>query len=293
MKKHSIFTWIIGILAILTVGAAAFFGLTEPNLNAGTAGSWNNTNSVSAIKRRGYLRVAVFGDLPPYGWVNSQGKRVGYDVYLAHRMAKDLGVKLRFIQVNANNRVDTLNSNKADIILANFTKTPEREKVVSWAAPYMKVSVGVISTKNKPITTAKQLQNNSLIVTKGTTAETYFTKQKGVNLLKFDSKTQQFNALKNGRAAALADDNSYLYAWVKRNPKYTVGIKTIGPNQYIAPAVKKGNKSLQRWASREIRSLNEEGFFEKDYNQELKPYFGKEIRPSDIILPQGVDKAKN
>lgn len=293
MKKHSIFTWIIGILAILTVGAAAFFGLTEPNLNAGTAGSWNNTNSVSAIKRRGYLRVAVFGDLPPYGWVNSQGQRVGYDVYLAHRMAKDLGVKLRFIQVNANNRVDTLNSNKADIILANFTKTPEREKVVSWAAPYMKVSVGVISPKNKPITTAKQLQNNSLIVTKGTTAETYFTKQKGVNLLKFDSKTQQFNALKNGRAAALADDNSYLYAWVKRNPKYTVGIKTIGPNQYIAPAVKKGNKSLQRWASREIRSLNEEGFFEKDYNKELKPYFGKEIRPSDIILPQGVDKAKN
>lgn len=293
MKKHSIFTWIIGILAILTVGAAAFFGLTEPNLNAGTAGSWNNTNSVSAIKRRGYLRVAVFGDLPPYGWVNSQGQRVGYDVYLAHRMAKDLGVKLRFIQVNANNRVDTLNSNKADIILANFTETPEREKVVSWAAPYMKVSVGVISPKNKPITTAKQLQNNSLIVTKGTTAETYFTKQKGVNLLKFDSKTQQFNALKNGRAAALADDNSYLYAWVKRNPKYTVGIKTIGPNQYIAPAVKKGNKSLQRWASREIRSLNEEGFFEKDYNKELKPYFGKEIRPSDIILPQGVDKAKN
>jgi polar amino acid transport system substrate-binding protein len=293
MKKHSIFTWIIGILAILTVGAAAFFGLTEPNLNAGTSGSWNNTNSVSAIKRRGYLRVAVFGDLPPYGWVNSQGQRVGYDVYLAHRMAKDLGVKLRFIQVNANNRVDTLNSNKADIILANFTETPEREKVVSWAAPYMKVSVGVISPKNKPITTAKQLQNNSLIVTKGTTAETYFTKQKGVNLLKFDSKTQQFNALKNGRAAALADDNSYLYAWVKRNPKYTVGIKTIGPNQYIAPAVKKGNKSLQRWASREIRSLNEEGFFEKDYNKELKPYFGKEIRPSDIILPQGVDKAKN
>ncbi|MBT8829352.1 transporter substrate-binding domain-containing protein, partial [Lactobacillus delbrueckii subsp. bulgaricus] len=158
-----------------------------------------------------------------------QGKRVGYDVYLARRIAKDLNVKIRFIQVNANNRVDTLNSNKADIVLANFTVTPERKDVVDFAKPYMKVSVGVISPKNAPINSAQELKGKKLIVTKGTTAENYFAKQSGVNLLKFDSKTQQFNALKNGRGAALADDNSYLYAWVKKNPKYVVGIKSIGP----------------------------------------------------------------
>lgn len=282
------FNWIMGILAVVVIATAAFFGITQPGLNGSASGGrWNNENNVSSIKRRGYIRIAVFGDLPPYGWVNSQGKRVGYDVRLARRVAKDLGVKVKFVQVNANNRVDTLNSNKADMILANFTVTPERKKVVSWAKPYMKVSVGVISPKNAPITNAKQLQSKNVIVTKGTTAENYFTKQKGVGLLKFDSKTQQFNAIKNNRGAALADDNSYLYAWVKRNPKFTVGIKNIGPNQYISPAVKRGNKSLQNWMSREITKLNRESFFTYDYNKELKPYFGKEIRPSDIVLKQG------
>ncbi len=165
--------------------------------------------TVTAIKKRGHLRIAVFGDLPPYGWVNKDGKRVGYDVELGRRMAKDLGVKPKFIQVNANNRVDTLNSNKADIVLANFTVTPERKQVISFAKPYMKVSVGVIAPKNKKITKLSQLKGKELIVNKGTTAENYFTsKQKGISLLKFDSKTQQFNALKNNRAAALADDNS-------------------------------------------------------------------------------------
>lgn len=288
MKKRNIFSWIVGILAIITVIVSAYFGLTEPNLNSGTSASrWSNQNSVSQIKRRGYLRVAVFGDLPPYGWVNSSGKRVGYDVYLAHRMAKDLGVKIRFIQVNANNRVDTLNSNKADIVLANFTVTPERKEVVDFAKPYMKVSVGVISPKKAPITSAAQLKGKKLIVTKGTTAENYFTQQKGVNLLKFDSKTQQFNALKNGRGAALADDNSYLYAWVKQNPNYTVGIKSIGPRQYVSPAVKKGNRSLLKWINQEITKLNRQSFFVKDYNKELRPYFGKDIKPTDIILKQG------
>lgn len=288
MKKRNIFSWIVGILAIIMVIVSAYFGLTEPNLNSGTSASrWSNQNSVSQIKRRGYLRVAVFGDLPPYGWVNSSGKRVGYDVYLAHRMAKDLGVKIRFIQVNANNRVDTLNSNKADIVLANFTVTPERKEVVDFAKPYMKVSVGVISPKKAPITSAAQLKGKKLIVTKGTTAENYFTQQKGVNLLKFDSKTQQFNALKNGRGAALADDNSYLYAWVKQNPNYTVGIKSIGPRQYVSPAVKKGNRSLLKWTNQEITKLNRQSFFVKDYNKELCPYFGKDIKPTDIILKQG------
>lgn len=288
MKKKNIFSYIIGFLAIVLVIVSAYFGITNRGLNSGTAGSrWSNQNGVSEIKRRGYIRVAVFGDLPPYGWVNSSGKRVGYDVYLAHRIAKDLGVKIRFIQVNANNRVDTLNSNKADIVLANFTVTPERKEVVDFAKPYMKVSVGVVSPKSAPITRASQLKGKKLIVTKGTTAENYFAQQKDVNLLKFDSKTQQFNAFKNGRGAALADDNSYLYAWVKNNPKYTVGIKTIGPKQYVSPAVKKGNKSLLNWTNKEITKLNEEGFFTKDYNKELAPYFGSDIKPSDIVLKQG------
>lgn len=271
--------------AVTVASAVALLAGSSYLKPATTAHADSNASTVSTIKKRGTLRVAVFGDLPPYGWVNKDGKRVGYDVELARRMAKDLGVKPKFVQVNANNRVDTLNSNKADIVLANFTVTPDRKKVVDFANPYMKVSVGVVSPKKKAITKVSQLKGKKVIVTKGTTAENYFTsKQPGVQLLKFDSKTQQFNALKNNRAAALADDNSYLYAWVKNNPKYTVGIKSIGPKQYIAPAVKKGNKSLLNWSNKEINKLNKEDFFTQDYNHQLKPYFGSEVKPSDIVI---------
>ena len=280
MKKNKSRNIIIGVLVVLIIAVAAFFGIKSSKNNSNNA----NESSVTAIKKRGVLRVAVFGDLPPYGWVDDHGNRLGYDVRLARQMAKDLGVKVKFTQVNANNRVDTLNSNKADIVLANFTETPERKQVVDFAKPYMKVSVGVISPKNAPITSASQLKGKNMIVNKGTTAENYFTKKGGVDLLKFDSKTQQFNAFKNKRAAALADDNSYLYAWVKKNPNYTVGIKNIGPNQFIAPAVKKGNKSLLNWTNKEITKLANKKFFTTDYNKELKPYFGKEVKPSDIVL---------
>lgn len=282
MKKKSF----ARIIAVVSVFAALLLVLTGCGNSKKSSSESNNPSSVQQIKKNGTIRIAVFGDLPPYGWVNKEGKRVGYDVTLAHQVAKDLGVKVKFVQVNANNRVDALNSNKVDLVLANFTVTPERKQVIDFAKPYMKVSVGVVSPKNKTITKASQLQGKNVIVTKGTTAENYFTsKQPNVKLLKFDSKTQQFNALKNGRGVALADDNSYLYAWSKNNPNYTVGIKSIGPKSYIAPAVKKGNKSLLNWTNKEIDKLTKQSFFVKDYNTQLKPYFGKEVKPSDIVLP--------
>ncbi|WP_125702305.1 transporter substrate-binding domain-containing protein [Lacticaseibacillus daqingensis] len=216
-----------------------------------------STDTVAQIKKAGVIKIAVFGDLRPYGWIDQSGKRVGYDLTLARRIAKDLGVKAQFVQVNADGRVDALKAGKVDLVLANFTVTPERKQVVDFAEPYMKVSVGVVSKKTAPITKVSQLQGKAVIVTKGTTAEQYFTeKQKGVTLQKYDSKTQQFSALKSDRAAALADDNSYLYAWVKNNPTYTVGIKT----------------------------LNGDGFFKQDYQQTLAPYFGQDIQAQDIIM---------
>ncbi|KAF0358370.1 transporter substrate-binding domain-containing protein [Pediococcus pentosaceus] len=281
--KERLFTRII---AVVSVFAALLLVLTGCGNSKKSSSQSNNPSSVQQIKKNGTIRIAVFGDLPPYGWVNKDGKRVGYDVTLAHQVAKDLGVKAKFVQVNANNRVDALNSNKVDLVLANFTVTPERKQVIDFAKPYMKVSVGVVSPKNKAIAKASQLKGKNVIVTKGTTAENYFTsKQPDVKLLKFGSKTQQFNALKNGRGVALADDNSYLYAWSKDNPSYTVGIKSIGPKSYIAPAVKKGNKSLLNWTNKEINKLTKQSFFVKDYNTQLKPYFGKEVKPSDIVLP--------
>lgn len=244
--------------------------------------------SLQDIKKRGKLKVAVFGDLSPYGYLDEKGEHQGYDVYLAKQLAKDLlgsEDKVEYVVVNAEERVDALKSNKVDIVLANFTKTPEREKVVDFAAPYMKVGIGVVSPKSAPITKAKELDGKKLIVTKGTTAETYFTKeQPEVNLEKYESKSQQFQALTDGRADALADDNSYLYAWVKDNPDFEVGIKEIGDVSTINPGIKKGNQTLLDWVNKDLKKLSAEGFFEKAYDETLKPFFGADIQAEDIII---------
>ena len=86
-------------------------------------------------------------------------------IYLAKRIAKDLlgdESKVEFVLVEAANRVEYLQSNKVDIILANFTQTPEREEVVDFAKAYMKVDIGIVSPDGAPIKSVEDLKENNL-----------------------------------------------------------------------------------------------------------------------------------
>ena len=88
-----------------------------------------------------------------------------------------------------------------------------------------KVALGIVSPAGEPITSVEQLKGKKIIVTKGTTAETYFTKNyPDIELLKFDQITQTFEALKDKRGAAYANNNTLLFAGAKENAGFTVGV---------------------------------------------------------------------
>ncbi len=244
-------------------------------------------DALEVIKQRGVLKVGVFSDKPPFGSVDSKGQYQGYDVVIAKRMALDLlgdENKIEFIPVEASARVEFLKANKVDIIMANFTHTKEREKVVDFAKPYMKVALGVIS-KDGVIKNIEELKDKELIVNKGTTADFYFTKNyPNIKLLKFEQNTETFLALLNNKAIALAHDNTLLLAWAKQHPEFKLGITSLGDKDVIAPAIKKGNPKLLEWLNNEMDSLISSDFLKEAYKETLEPVYGDEIKPEEIIF---------
>lgn len=254
--------------------------------------SQNNApkSEIEKIKENGKIKIGVFGDKPPFGYIDANGKFAGYDVVFAKRVAKELlgdENKVEFIAVEAANRVEFLQSNKVDLILANFTKTPERAEVVDFALPYMKVSLGVAS-KNGEISDISQLNGKTLIVNKGTTADIYFTKNHPeINLLKFDQNTETFAAALDGRGDGVSHDNTLLFAWVKEHPEFKVAIGSLGGVDTINPAVKKGNTELLNFINDLIIKLEAEKFFHKAYDEAILPIYGSEINPEDIVVEGG------
>lgn len=249
----------------------------------------STARTLDEIKDSGKLVVGVFSDKKPFGYVDENGDYQGYDVYFARRLAEDLGVDLELVSVDAPNRVEYLTSAKVDIILANFTVTPERAEVVDFALPYMKVALGVVSPDGALITDVAELEGKTLIVSKGTTAETYFTENHPeVTLLKFDTYTEAFNALLDGRGDALSTDNTEVLAWALENPGFTVGIESLGSLDTIAPAVQKGNDTVKAFIDEEIVKLAEEQFFHADFDATLKDVYGEAVDPDNLVVEGGV-----
>lgn len=256
--------------------------------SGGTGSSKVTARSLDEIKKSGELKVAVFSDKAPFGYIDKEGKNAGYDIVFAERLAKDLGVKVKYTSVDPAARVDVLTSNKVDITLANFTVTDERKEKVDFAKPYMKVALGVVSPENAEITDVSQLKGKTLIIAKGTTAESYFEKNEpDVKLQKYDQYADAYNALLDGRGDAFSTDNTEVLAWAKSNKGFKVGITKLGDEDTIAPAVQKGNKELLNWLNDEIVKLGKENFFHKDYEETLKPVYGSDVDPDDIVVEGG------
>lgn len=263
--------------------------LTLSLLFAAAALADSRARTLQDIKDSGTLAIGVFSDKKPFGYVDENGDYQGYDVYFARRLAQDLGVELKLVSVDAPNRVEYLTSAKVDIILANFTVTPARAEVVDFALPYMKVALGVVSPDSALITTAEQLAGKTLIVSKGTTAETYFAENHPeVRLLKFDTYTEAFNALLDGRGDALSTDNTEVLAWALENPGFTVGIESLGSLDTIAPAVQKGNDTVRAYIDEEIKALAAENFFHADFDATLKDVYGEAVNPDSLVVEGGV-----
>ena len=82
---------------ILAAGIAAILAL----FSACVKENKTSARTVEQIKKSGEIKIAVFSDKKPFGYVDEYGEYQGYDVYFGNRIAKDLGVKVKYVPIDA------------------------------------------------------------------------------------------------------------------------------------------------------------------------------------------------
>ena len=278
----------VGIAAISAVGL--FAGCNNvANVKATGSESAKDSKEIyrtlDDIKASGSINIGVFSDKSPFGYVDENGEYQGYDVYFGNRIGKDLGVEINYVSTEAASRIEYLKTGKVDIILANFTVTPERAEEVDFALPYMNVALGVVSPDSRVITDLSQVgADDQVIVISGTTAETYLEKNNPeIKLQKFDTYAAAKSAFENGTGVAWANDNTEVIAFATENAGYTVGIDSLGSQDTIAPAVTKGNDTLLQWLNDEIVALGNENFFHADYEATLVDTYGLDYEDTLVV----------
>jgi len=289
MKKKLV--GVIGLVAALTLAVGMLAGCggssSGGSSNGGSSGGDAVFRTLDDIKADGTIKIGVFSDKNPFGYVDDSGEYAGYDVELANRLAEDLGVKVEYVSTEAANRVEYLQTGKVDVILANFTVTDERAEQVDFCDPYMNVALGVVSRDDKVIKDIKEIgENDEVIVITGTTAETYLTENHPeIKLQKYDTYASAKTAFENGTGVAWANDNTEVIAFANGAKGYTVGIEQLGNLDTIAPAVSKGNETLLNWLNEDLAKLGSEKFFHAAYEKTLAGIYGTDYEETLVVEP--------
>lgn len=226
------------------------------------------------IKKAGVLRVAAFDSNPPFGFVDAKSKQIeGLDVDYAKALADKLGVKLQVLPTNPANRIPLLTANKVDLVLANFTITPERAQQVHFSIPYFSSGQQFIVKKGS-LKSPEDLNKWRVGVDKGTVNEGVLREKfPGAKVIAYDDTPFAFTALRNGQVQAITQDGPKLIGLLANVPdkdKYEVPPFTIS-NDLIGVGIPKGETALTEFVNQSLQDLEANGQAQKIYDSWFGP----------------------
>ena len=95
-------------------------------------------DTLGTIIQRDKLIIGVRDDTAPFGFRDKNGNLIGYDIDLAHIIAKGVlkdEKKVEFVPVTASNRIMKLNSGEVDILIATMSITEQRQQILDFSMP--------------------------------------------------------------------------------------------------------------------------------------------------------------
>lgn len=209
--------------------------------------------TLDEIKSRRTLKVCIWPDYFGISWRNPHtGIIQGLDIDLSQALARDLGVRLEYVETDFSRVLDDLEGHKCQIAMMAMGITPERTGRVNFSQPYLRSDVYAITTHaNRSIQDWNDIDKPGrvVVVLKGTLMEPLMQRTLQQATLRVVTRPQEREReVESGRADVFIAD----YPYGKRLLMNTDWARLIAPEREVqltdyAYAVPKGDP---RWLQR-------------------------------------------
>lgn len=178
------------------------------------------------IRKSGTLRAAYREDAAPFAYKSAGGQPAGFMVELCEAVARDLaqqlklpGLKVEFVPVTTQNRLDAIRQGKADLLCDSLTETLERRAIVDFSITTF-VDGTSFAIRNDGPRDMQQLAGKKVGVVAGTLTQQELAKSLAAvhidaQVIPFALFEQAMAALENGSIAAYFAGGAMLTARIK------------------------------------------------------------------------------
>ncbi len=228
-----------------------------------------NANAESRLQKvlnSGELRVGTTGDWDPMSMKDpATNKYKGFDIDVMNELAKDMGVKVKFVPTDWKTIVSGITADRYDLS-TSVTKTPKRAEVAGFTTTYYKYgTVPLVLKKNlKKFSTWDSLNNKNVTIatTLGTSqeekAKEFFPKSK---LKSIEAPARDFQEVLAGRADGNITSSTEANKLVVKYPQLAIVPDGEKNPAFLAMMVAKNDKVWNDYVSKWIENKKESGFF--------------------------------
>ena len=280
--KKLLATGLAAIMVMGLVGCSSSKG-SSSSASSDASSSAAKTEKLQQIKDAGVLKVGTSAEYSPYEFhkvVDGEDKIVGFDDVLVQEIAKDMGVKVEYEDMDFDGLLGALQADKVDIVLAGMTPDEKRKKSVDFSDIYYTNSNVCIVAKGKEDTIKKSedLKDLKVGVQKGTTQADYVTNTLGISdATQLKKIPDLMLELQNGKIDVIVTGKAVAEINVKKYDNIAIGNTTVGDEvaETSAAAIKKSgngvdNTSFVKSVNDTIKRLQDSGDMDKYMQDALK-----------------------
>ena len=216
----------------------------------------------SALAQSTPLRVVTDATFPPMEFVKD-GQRTGFDVDLVEALGKEMGRKIEWIDIDFKGLIPALQSGRADMAMSAIYITDDRRKVVDFSDPYYAGGLVVLTKKEGPIKSLKDLDGKKVAVQVGTKSVQFlkdnFPKAKRVEV---EKNQEMFNLAQIGRADAAVTGKPAAKLYAQSHPDMTVLAEQITTEEY-GMALPKNQPATTEAINAALKKIKANGVYDK------------------------------
>jgi len=258
-------------LSLCFAAALLMLVLAASAATAATRADLAKESTLEQVLQRGVLRVG-FSTFVPWAMQDKKGEFVGFEIDVARRLAKDMGVQVQFEPTQWSGIIPALLSGKFDIIIGGMSIQPQRGLKVNFTIPYEYSGMSLVAGRKlagklKTLSDFNQ-PNIILAVRQGTTAVEAAKKHLPKAQLKFfDNEAQTVQEVLNGRAhAVVASEPFPAFQALKHKDQLFLPVPKAFTREPIAFAVRKGDPDFVNFLDGWIRVAGDEGWLQERHD---------------------------
>lgn len=227
------------------------------------------------------LIVGVDDAFPPMTY-REEGSNdlIGFDVDMGEEIAKRIGVELEWQPVEWKGIVQSLKTNKIDLVICGMTITPERQEQIIMSEPYMDAGISIAVPKGATGLDSKEAIKDAKLGVQTGSSGAQALEELGLGQVSFyDAYPAAFNDLSIGRIDAVIVDTVVGAYFIQGKPDtYEMHPNAIVKEQY-GIGIKKENTELEAKVNKALKEMMADGTLEEIATKWFGAETAKEIIP--------------